>query len=141
MSATSTCGCRSTPDIETAYRLADVLMLPSRLGPLPNVAIDALSVGLPVLSFDKATGVAELLHSVGLGESCVAPDLDLAAMTQRLVDLARSADVHQTVRDQYVRLAQYRLDMGKYVASLVHLASTLPDRIGSERDRQRRQSR
>jgi glycosyltransferase involved in cell wall biosynthesis len=124
----------STPDIETAYRLADVLMLPSRLDPLPNVAIDALSVGLPVLSFDKATGVAELQHSVGLGESCVAPYLDLAAMTQRLVDLARSTERHQSVRDQSARLAQDRLDMGKYVASLVQLASTLPDRNGTDRD-------
>lgn len=117
-----------------AYRLADVLMLPSRLDPLPNVAIDALSVRLPVLSFDKATGVAERQHSVGLGESCVASYLDLAAMTQRLVDLARSTERHQSVRDQSARLAQDRLDMGKYVASLVQLANALPDRNRTDRD-------
>ncbi len=124
----------ATPDIETAYRLADVLLLPSRLDPLPNVAIDALAVGLPVLCFDKATGVAELQHSVGLGESCVAPYLDLAVMTERLVELARSPDRHQSVRDQSARLAQDRLDMGKYVASLVQLANALPDRTGPDRD-------
>lgn len=103
-------------------------MLPSRLDPLPNVVIDALAVGLLVLSCYKATGVAELQHSVGLGESCVAPYLDLAAMTQCLGELARSPDLHQSVRDQPARLAQDRLGMGKYVAALVQRASALPER-------------
>ena len=103
-------------------------MLPSCLDPLPNVAVDALAVGLLALSFDKATGVAELQHSVGLGESCVAPYLDLAAMTQRRGELARSPDLHQSVRDQSARLAKDRLDLGKYVAALVQRASALPER-------------
>ena len=35
----------------------------SRLDPLPNVAIDALSEGTPVHCFDKASGIAYLLSN------------------------------------------------------------------------------
>src|SRR5207344_345919 len=41
----------STPDIEEAYKSADLLLLTSRLDPLPNVAIDAMTHGLPVVCF------------------------------------------------------------------------------------------
>ena len=39
-------------------RLADTLLLPSRLDPLPNVAVDALCEGLPVICFARTTGIA-----------------------------------------------------------------------------------
>ena len=39
---------------------ADVFLVTSRLDPLPNVAIDALISGTPVMCFDKACGLANL---------------------------------------------------------------------------------
>ena len=60
---------RSTSQIELAYQIADLLLLSSRLDPLPNVAIDALSLGLPVLCFEKTTGIADFLIENGLGDA------------------------------------------------------------------------
>ena len=39
---------------------ADLLLLPSRLDPLPNVALEALSFGLPVVSFAGRTGLSDI---------------------------------------------------------------------------------
>ena len=61
-----------TTAIETAYEEADLLLLSSRLDPLPNVAIDAMTHGVPVLCFNKTTGIADFLIDSGLGNDCVA---------------------------------------------------------------------
>lgn len=61
-----------TAEIEHVYALADALLLTSRLDPLPNVAIDAMSESLPVICFDRTTGIADLLTKEGLRDACVA---------------------------------------------------------------------
>jgi hypothetical protein len=61
-----------TPSIDVVYATADILLVSSRLDPLPNVAIDAMAHGVPVVCFDKTTGIAEVLEDAGLSESCVA---------------------------------------------------------------------
>ncbi len=68
----------STSQIELAYQAADLLLVSSRLDPLPNVATEALTWGLPVLCFEKTTGVADFLIENGLGDQCVAKYLDPA---------------------------------------------------------------
>lgn len=50
------------PDLDTVFGLADVFYLPSRLDPFPNVVIDALAAGVPVVCFEAATGCAEFLR-------------------------------------------------------------------------------
>src|SRR5262249_35302057 len=49
-------------DLESAYAMADLLFLASRLDPLPNVAIDAAMRGLPIVCFEGASGIAEILQ-------------------------------------------------------------------------------
>ena len=80
---------RSTSQIEVAYQTADLLLLSSRLDPLPNVAIDALMAGLPVLCFEKTTGIADFLSENGLGEPCVAKYLDTHDLARKVTALAR----------------------------------------------------
>jgi hypothetical protein len=41
---------------------ADLFLLSSRLDPLPNVAIDELTMGLPVLCFEKTSGIADFMR-------------------------------------------------------------------------------
>ncbi len=57
--------------LETVYATADILLLSSRLDPLPNVSIDALASGLPVVCFDKTTGIVDILSEYGLVDVCV----------------------------------------------------------------------
>ncbi len=81
---------RETSEIEYAYELADALLLSSRLDPLPNVAIDAMCVGLPVLCFDNTTGIADFLTEAGLREECVATYIDTADLAAKVLALASS---------------------------------------------------
>ncbi|MEI9927224.1 MAG: glycoside hydrolase family 99-like domain-containing protein [Sphingomonas sp.] len=49
------------PDIETLLGAADVYFLPSREDPLPSVAIEAWSCGLPVAAIRGTGGIADLI--------------------------------------------------------------------------------
>ena len=39
--------------LEPVYAMADIFLLSSRLDPFPNVAIDAMLAGLPVVCFEN----------------------------------------------------------------------------------------
>ena len=110
------------PDLQGVYAAADILMLSSRLDPLPNVAIDALSEGLPVLCFDEATGIADILREHGLAEHCVAPYLDTARMADQLLSIARSPDLRRALSERSSRLAEESFRMPDYVERIVALA-------------------
>ena len=81
--------------MEPAYALADVFFLSSRLDPLPNVTIDAALRAIPVVCFEGATGMADLLAADALASQCVVPYLDVdaaAGLIARLADNERGAD-------------------------------------------------
>lgn len=54
-----------TNNIEEFYKKADVLCLTSRFEGLPMVLIEAVSYGIPVVSFDCETGPEEILSHTG----------------------------------------------------------------------------
>ena len=110
-----------TTEIEYAYGLADVLLLPSRLDPLPNVAIDAMLAGTPVLCFDSATGIADVLREAGLGPDCVAAYLDPADMSAKLAALAASPAHHADIARRTRTHAEAIFEMTGYVARLESL--------------------
>ena len=118
---------RPTSEIEYAYRAADALLLSSRLDPLPNVAIDALVAGTPVLCFERTTGIADFLLESGLGETCVAQYLDTGDMAQKIATLAddetRLAEVASRGREAAAR----RFDLDRYIDTIDALAvKTVP---------------
>jgi glycosyltransferase involved in cell wall biosynthesis len=117
-------------DLQGVYAGADLLLLPSRLDPLPNVAIDALFEGLPVFCFDQATGIANILRDHGLAEHCVAPYLDTARMTAQLLAVARSPSLRKKLSKTAREIGPAVFDMPRYVERIIALA-----------DRQREASR
>ncbi|MFX0547440.1 rhamnan synthesis F family protein [Roseovarius sp. S1116L3] len=112
----------ATRDIDYAYELADMLVLPSRLDPLPNVAIDAMIAGLPVLCFESATGIAGTLKDIGVAEACVAEYINTADMTYKLLALADDAALYDRVSTTLRDRAPSMFDMEAYVAELESLA-------------------
>jgi glycosyltransferase involved in cell wall biosynthesis len=120
-----------TPAIETAYRAANVFLLPSRLDPLPNVAIDAMSVGLPVLCFDQTSGVADLLRMADAGQDCIASYLDVESMAKRLVALAKDERHLAALGQRLATFAGNRLGMATY---LKQLTDVIEDHLPYERD-------
>lgn len=113
---------RETSEIEFAYELADVFLLSSRLDPLPNVAIDALSVGLPVLCFRETTGIADFLVQKGLGPYCVANYIDTHDIAGKLMALESSPDLRADVATQSKELAAEYFNFFDYVSKVERIA-------------------
>lgn len=121
-----------TAVIEQVYESADILMLSSRLDPLPNVAIDAMAHGLPVVCFANTTGIVDALVESGLSEECVAPYLDTAAMAELVLNLARSKELRSRVGVRLQQTVREQFDMERYVAGLEKLASGARHRLANE---------
>jgi glycosyltransferase involved in cell wall biosynthesis len=119
-------------DLLPAYQTADMLMVSSRLDPLPNVAIDALSEGLPVLCFDRATGIADVLTQNGLGDACVASYLSPESMARKVIELAGSADLRRRVGSESARIAAATFDMNRYFSRLEGLLEQEKTRAARE---------
>jgi len=122
-----------TSSIDLAYEKADVLLLTSRLDPLPNVGIDAMSQGLPFACFDKTTGFAELLRRNGLEKECVAPYLDVEGLASRTIEFLRKPDIRQSVGGRLRAIAEKTFGMSDYVTRLEVTALKWVDRSVQER--------
>jgi glycosyltransferase involved in cell wall biosynthesis len=119
-------------EIDVVYEQADVLLLTSRLDPLPNVAIDALSEGVPVVCFDKTTGIADFLSASGLQSSCVAGFLDSVDMAHKVLQLAADSKLYQDVANKSQSAAIEQFKMERYVSQLEELADSVIQRKQQE---------
>lgn len=111
----------ATGDLDLVYELSDVLLLTSRLDPLPNVAIDAMCFGMPVLCFENASGVADLLISANLGEACVARYLDTFELAEKVLRLATRPEYYGEISDRTRELGQDRFELRSYVDKIERL--------------------
>lgn len=121
-----------TPLIDEAYPLADMLLLTSRLDPLPNVAIDAMWHGLPVVCFSGASGIADILENNALAEPCVAPYHDTAAMAELVLKLAGSTQAARELGARVKQVAEVQFDMAAYIGRLEQLAADAQRRMVNE---------
>lgn len=112
-----------TDDLNTLYERASLLVLSSRLDPLPNIAIDAICMGLPMVCFDKASGIADVLKAHGLQQQCVAEYINTTDMAQkalRLLDSHMEPVVREALRD----IGADAFSMAKYCSDLIRLQET-----------------
>ncbi|GAC1342396.1 MAG: hypothetical protein NVSMB18_16330 [Acetobacteraceae bacterium] len=103
-------------DLDPAYAAADVFLLCSRLDPQPNVGIDSMVRGLPVVCFEGASGTAEVLGADPATRPLVAPHLDAHAAAEIIVRLARDWAAHQALRGEVQRVGRRAYDMDVYIA-------------------------
>jgi glycosyltransferase involved in cell wall biosynthesis len=117
-----------TDDLDSLYEEASLLLLSSRLDPLPNVAIDAICKGLPIVCFDKASGIAGILHDNGLGEQCVAEyinTLDMATKALRIMD----ENIHQSTMEAFKKIGLENFSMRSYFEKLFALKQEASDHL------------
>jgi len=110
-------------DVDAAYALSDAFFLSSRLDPLPNVAIDAAMHGLPVICFDGASGIADILSADPATRECVVPHLDVQAAARVVVSLANNDLKRQQVGEAFRGLARATFDMDGYVRRLAEVGN------------------
>ncbi|WP_053977500.1 glycosyltransferase family 4 protein [Mangrovimonas xylaniphaga] len=70
-------------DPSVFYSDFDVFVLPSREDPFPLVCIEVGMLGIPIICFDKATGIQEVLEQEGGG--FVVPYIDIQAMGDKIM--------------------------------------------------------
>jgi len=107
------------------YAMADVFLLSSRLDPFPNVAIDAMLAGLPVICFRNASGVAEMLSNNADLERLVVPYADAFSAAETIYQLCNDNSFRQTVKVAIQDLALSTFDFDRYVERLEQLADGL----------------
>lgn len=105
-------------DLAPIYDRADALFLSSRLDPLPNITIDAAVRGIPVVCFDQASGIAEMLAGDPDAARLVAPHLDSGAAADRIAALARDAAMRDRVSTAMQKLAQRSFNLAAYAGAL-----------------------
>jgi glycosyltransferase involved in cell wall biosynthesis len=113
---------RSRSDVEAAYQAADLFIISSRLDPLPNMAIDALLAGIPVLCFDKTTGIADFLTENGLREPCVAEYLDTGDLARKVMALADSDKLRASVSEGSRAAAESTFNANAYMSKIEAIA-------------------
>lgn len=88
----------SQADVKPYYGSADVLVLPTLYDPFPNVVLEAMASGLPVITSTKC-GAAELVESGGGGMVCDALDVPaLGRAMQSLLVPERAAGMGRAAR-------------------------------------------
>lgn len=112
----------SQQDVTPCFAAADIFFLPSREDPFPNVVLEAMASGLPVVGFAGSGGVEEQVRG-GIG-LCV-PYGDVASAVEALRRLAERPDE----RARMGTLGRERITLSggyhKYVGKLIHaLAAT-----------------
>lgn len=110
-----------TTEIEVAYELSDLFLLSSRLDPLPNVALDAMFFGKPVVCFDQTTGVVSFLERFGLKEACIAEYLNVEDLADKASRLLLSPESRARVAETLARHVAESFDMARYVERIVAL--------------------
>ena len=113
---------RETPLLERAYETADLFLLSSLLDPLPNVAIDAMLRGLPIVCFDKSSGVADILSGDAVCRSLVVPYDAIDVAAARIRQLGENADYRGRASAAVRALARKVFAMEAYVAKIDEIA-------------------
>ena len=105
-------------DLAPVYARADICLLSSRLDALPNIAIDSAIHGIPIICFDQASGMADILKASSETRDLVVPYLDAEAAARLVIEMteapARLAAYSQAMRD----IASRHFDMVRYVERL-----------------------
>lgn len=103
---------------DVLLKAASVLLIPSRLDPLPNVGLDAIENSIPIVSFKNATGFSEIFENLGLGSVLNAGYLDQRDMAEKALNLATNESEKKDLQKQFKRLALSNFSMDKYAQKL-----------------------
>ncbi len=86
-----------TDDLLTKMAEASAFVMSSRVEGFPMVLLEAMAVGLPVVSFDCRNGPADMIRHGRSG--LLVPDRDVAALSRSLGDLVADATLRRRLGD------------------------------------------
>ncbi len=107
-------------DVIPCYAAADVFILPTLYDPFPNVVLEALACGLPVITSTKS-GAAEVITGYGNGFVCDAYDLEKLQDAMRILS---DKEVAESMGKK-ARVVAENYDLDKMAENLTSLYKTL----------------
>jgi len=119
-------------DIQPLLQSADLFLLTSRLDPFPNVAIEAMRASVPVLCFDGASGVAELLVDGSLSEELVCDSFSGTAMAEKAISLLDHKN-RLKIATKVRRLWEAKLTLESYGLALAGLLDEAEKQVSEEK--------
>lgn len=106
-------------DMQALYSASDIYALTSREDPFPTVALEALSVGVPVVAFQDSGGIPGFLLKENVGR--VVPYCDVPAMAQAVENFLRRTP-SEAERARMTEIIQTKFAFADYVRDLLRLA-------------------
>ena len=98
-----------TSDLRQRFAESSIFVLSSRAEGFPMVLLEAMSCGLPLVSFDCRTGPSQLIRSGHNG--LLVPDGDLQGLTDALITLMEAPDARRRMGAEGLRMVrQYTPD-------------------------------
>ncbi len=107
--------------MDAVFECADIFYLSSRVDPLPNVAIQAMQTGLPVVCFENAGGIPDLLTNNPKTKDLVVPHLDDYAASQMISRLIKDKNLRQDYGELLKELAKETFKLEDYVLKIDEL--------------------
>ena len=77
---------------ELYFKTFDLFLMTSREDPFPLVCIEAGMLGIPIICFDKATGISEVIRDKG---GFIVPYLNIEAMAEKIVFYYNNPDIYK----------------------------------------------
>ncbi len=105
-------------DLDGAFAASALLLVPSRLDPFPNIAMDAALAGVPPICFSGANGFADYLAADDRTRALAVPYLDVAAAAAVVIDLLRDPARRRAIGARLKERAARDFPMERYVARL-----------------------
>ena len=116
---------RPSREYKVLMRRANLFLMTSRLDPLPNVGIDALLAGKPMLCFEKACGLTDLLKTdKNLNDALVVDYLDTNIMSEKAMSLLKDEKKYILISDLCKKYARNWFNMNAYIDKLNKLGSS-----------------
>lgn len=105
-----------TKDYSAYLEGSDIYALTSREDPFPNVILDALAHGLPVIAFEKGGGAAELLSKID--NFLIVKDFDTKSFANKIIFLLDNTDKYQEFSKKAIEVIQRDYQFDIYVDKL-----------------------
>lgn len=103
---------------------AQLFLLPCRLDPFPNVAIEALHKGIPVICFNGTSSISQWMNSLPeLAESCLAAYLDSSGLAEHAEELLFNDERRHQLGALSQKLARHTFSEDAYFEGLKQIGN------------------